>query len=120
VNQHHDLGALGAAFNTRAAERQLEILRELGCNAIRLAHNPPAPELLDLCDTEGNQSNGGGSFETRRDDATGRVQIRWVPNGSEHIAQRAVGRSLGEIGSPVIGSGSGGGTSPWATPVGGR
>ena len=53
VNQHHDLGALGAAFNARAAERQLEILRELGCNAIRLAHNPPAPELLDLTDRMG-------------------------------------------------------------------
>src|SRR5690606_12387229 len=48
VNQHHDLGALGAAFNVRAAERQLEMLRELGCNAIRMAHNPPAPELLYL------------------------------------------------------------------------
>ena len=53
VNQHHDLGALGAAFNTRAAMRQLEILRELGCNAIRLSHNPPAPELLDLTDRMG-------------------------------------------------------------------
>ncbi|HEX6428569.1 MAG TPA: beta-galactosidase GalB [Niastella sp.] len=53
VNQHHDLGALGAAFNTRAAERQLELLQELGCNAIRLAHNPPAPELLDLTDKMG-------------------------------------------------------------------
>jgi beta-galactosidase len=53
VNQHHDLGALGAAFNTRAAERQLEILREMGCNAIRLAHNPPAPALLDLTDSMG-------------------------------------------------------------------
>lgn len=53
VNQHHDLGALGAAFNTRAAQRQLEILREMGCNAIRLAHNPPAPELLELSDKMG-------------------------------------------------------------------
>ena len=53
VNQHHDLGALGAAFNYRAAERQLELLRELGCNAIRMAHNPPAPELLDLTDRMG-------------------------------------------------------------------
>lgn len=53
VNQHHDLGALGAAFNIRAAERQLEILREMGCNAIRTAHNPPAPELLDLTDRMG-------------------------------------------------------------------
>ena len=53
VNQHHDLGALGAAFNLRAAERQLELLREMGCNAIRLAHNPPDPELLDLTDRMG-------------------------------------------------------------------
>ncbi len=53
VNQHHDLGALGGAFNVRAAERQLELLAELGCNAIRLAHNPPAPELLDLTDRMG-------------------------------------------------------------------
>ncbi|HTV25407.1 MAG TPA: beta-galactosidase GalB [Polyangiaceae bacterium] len=53
ANQHHDLGALGAAFNTRAAERQLELLREMGCNAIRMAHNPPAPELLELTDRMG-------------------------------------------------------------------
>ncbi len=53
VNKHHDLGALGAAFNERAAERQLEILREMGCNAIRMAHNPPAPELLALTDRMG-------------------------------------------------------------------
>jgi Beta-galactosidase/beta-glucuronidase len=53
VNQHHDLGPLGTAFNIRAAERQLEILREMGCNAIRTAHNPPAPELLELTDRMG-------------------------------------------------------------------
>lgn len=53
VNMHHDLGALGAAFNKRAAERQLEILKEMGCNAIRTAHNPPAPGYLDLCDEMG-------------------------------------------------------------------
>lgn len=53
VNQHHDLGALGAAFNKRAAERQLEKLREMGVNAIRMAHNPPAPELLELTDRMG-------------------------------------------------------------------
>ena len=53
VNQHHDLGALGTAFNIRAAERQLEILRSMGCNAIRMSHNPPAPELLDLTDRMG-------------------------------------------------------------------
>lgn len=53
VNQHHDLGALGAAFNVRAAKRQLEMLREMGCNAIRMSHNPPAPELLQLTDEMG-------------------------------------------------------------------
>jgi beta-galactosidase len=50
---HHDLGALGAAFNLRAAERQIEILKSMGCNAIRTSHNPPAPEFLDLCDRMG-------------------------------------------------------------------
>jgi beta-galactosidase len=53
VCNHHDLGCLGAAVNTRAIERQLEILKEMGCNAIRTSHNPPAPELLDLCDQMG-------------------------------------------------------------------
>jgi beta-galactosidase len=53
VCNHHDLGALGTAFNTRAAQRQLEILKEMGVNAVRTSHNPPAPELLDLCDAMG-------------------------------------------------------------------
>ncbi len=53
VNQHGDLGALGVAFNYRAAQRQLEILRDMGCNAIRTSHNPPAPELLELTDRMG-------------------------------------------------------------------
>lgn len=53
VCMHHDLGALGAAVNTRAIERQLQILKAMGCNAIRTAHNPPAPEFLDLCDKMG-------------------------------------------------------------------
>jgi beta-galactosidase len=50
---HHDLGALGAAVNTRAIGRQLQLLKAMGCNAIRTSHNPPAPELLDLCDSMG-------------------------------------------------------------------
>jgi beta-galactosidase len=50
---HHDLGALGAALNVRALQRQLEKLKEIGCNAIRTSHNPPSPELLDLCDRMG-------------------------------------------------------------------
>lgn len=53
VCMHHDLGSLGAAVNKRAIERQLEILKEMGVNGIRTAHNPPAPELLQLCDEMG-------------------------------------------------------------------
>ena len=53
VCNHHDLGSLGTAFNTRAAERHLEILKEMGCNSIRTSHNPPATELLDSCDKMG-------------------------------------------------------------------
>jgi len=50
---HHDLGALGSAFNARAMERRLEVLKEMGCNAIRTSHNPPAPQLLEMCDMMG-------------------------------------------------------------------
>lgn len=53
VCMHHDLGALGAAVNTRAIRRQLEILQEMGVNAYRASHNPPAPEALALCDSMG-------------------------------------------------------------------
>jgi len=50
---HHDLGALGTAVNVRALERQIDLLQAMGCNALRTSHNPPAPELLDLCDRKG-------------------------------------------------------------------
>ncbi|MBN1999056.1 DUF4982 domain-containing protein, partial [candidate division KSB1 bacterium] len=50
---HHDHGPLGAAFYERAMERQLQILKDMGCNAIRTSHNTAAPELLDLCDKMG-------------------------------------------------------------------
>jgi len=53
VCDHHDLGALGAAVNFRALQRQLEMLQDMGCNAIRTSHNPPAPELLELTDAMG-------------------------------------------------------------------
>ena len=53
VCMHHDLGALGAAVNRRATERQLEIMKGMGVNAIRTSHNPPSPEQLDLCDRLG-------------------------------------------------------------------
>lgn len=50
---HHDAGALGTAVSERAIERQLQIMKGMGVNAIRCSHNPPAPELLDLCDRMG-------------------------------------------------------------------
>lgn len=53
VCNHHDLGCLGAALNEDALHRQLALLKEMGCNAIRCSHNPPAPELLNMCDTMG-------------------------------------------------------------------
>ncbi|MBO7110900.1 MAG: DUF4982 domain-containing protein [Bacteroidaceae bacterium] len=53
VCNHHDLGCLGAATNERAIERQLQILKAMGCNGIRCSHNPPSPILLDLCDRMG-------------------------------------------------------------------
>jgi len=53
VCNHHDLGAIGAAVNRSAIRRQLTLLKEMGCNAIRTAHNPPSVELLDLCDSMG-------------------------------------------------------------------
>jgi hypothetical protein len=53
VNLHHDLGPIGAAFNRRAAQRQLEIMQSMGVNAIRTSHNPSASEVLELCDEMG-------------------------------------------------------------------
>ncbi len=50
---HHDLGALGAAFHPKAARRQLRLMKEMGVNAIRTSHNPPASAFLDLCDEMG-------------------------------------------------------------------
>ena len=53
VCEHHDFGCLGAALNEDALHRKLVKLKAMGCNAIRSSHNPPAPELLNMCDTMG-------------------------------------------------------------------
>ncbi len=53
ICQHHDLGALGAAVNDAAIRRQIRILKDMGCNAIRTSHNMPAPELVKACDEMG-------------------------------------------------------------------
>ena len=53
VCNHHDLGPLGAAVNVSALRHQLELLKDMGCDAIRTAHNMPTPELVELCDEMG-------------------------------------------------------------------
>lgn len=53
VAMHHDLGCLGGAFSPAAAERQIKIMKDMGANAIRTAHNPPAPAIMDLADRYG-------------------------------------------------------------------
>ena len=53
VCNHHDLGPLGAAVNEAAIRRQIRIMKEMGCNAIRTSHNMPAPELVEACDEMG-------------------------------------------------------------------
>lgn len=53
VNNHHDLGPLGAAVNKSALRHQIEMLQDIGVNAIRTSHNMPAPELVELCDEMG-------------------------------------------------------------------
>ncbi len=53
VCNHHDLGPLGAAVNDAAIRRQIRLLKDMGCNAIRTSHNMPAPELVEACDEMG-------------------------------------------------------------------
>ncbi|MFI0858656.1 glycoside hydrolase family 2 TIM barrel-domain containing protein, partial [Streptomyces sp. NPDC021098] len=53
VNLHHDLGGLGAAFNRDAFVRQLTIMKSMGVNALRTSHNPPAPEVVEVCERLG-------------------------------------------------------------------
>ena len=53
VCMHHDLGPLGAAVNYRATERQMQIMKSMGVNALRTSHNPPSPEMLEVCDKLG-------------------------------------------------------------------
>lgn len=74
VNLHSDLGPLGMAFNRYAQKRQLEIMMEMGVNAIRASHNPPAKELLELCDELGlvvwNEVFDKWGWTAGRDDLT--------------------------------------------------
>ena len=113
VCDHHDLGALGSALNIRALERQLEILKEMGVNAIRTSHNPPAPELLELADRMGFVVMDEAFDEWRRAKKKNayhlifddwhekdlRAQIRRDRNHPAIILW-SIGNEIGEQGSP--------------------
>jgi beta-galactosidase len=114
VCDHHDLGALGAAINTRALARQIQILKEMGGNAIRTSHNPPAPELLDLCDRLGmvvmdesfdcwKRGKSGNDYHLLWDDwheKDWRAELRRDRN-HPCIILWSIGNEVGEQGSPA-------------------
>jgi beta-galactosidase len=82
VCDHHDLGSLGTAVNVRALQRQLQILHDMGCNALRTSHNPPAPELLDFADQMGflvldEAFDTWGQNKTRNDYGGGNLFNVW-------------------------------------------
>jgi beta-galactosidase len=116
VCNHHDLGALGAAWNTRAAQRQLEILKEMGVNALRTSHNPPAPELLDLCDAmgilvmdesydswkEAKVKNGYGSLFDEWSEQDMRALLRRDRNHPS-VVMWSIGNEVKELTDSVVG-----------------
>ena len=117
VCNHHDLGAIGTAVNVRALERQLQILREMGCNAIRTSHNPPTPELLDMADRMGFVVMDE-SFDTWRGTKSpndyGRIFDQWHEQDMRMLVRRdknhpsvvmwSVGNEVGEQGGGEAGA----------------
>ncbi len=79
---HHDAGALGAVVNKAAIERQLRIMKDMGANAIRSSHNPPAPELLELCDSMGLMVMDE-TFDMWRKQKTSHDYARYFPDWHE-------------------------------------
>lgn len=79
---HHDAGALGAVVNRAAIARQLRILKEMGANAVRSSHNPPAPELLELCDSMGMMVMDE-TFDMWRKKKTSHDYARYFPEWHE-------------------------------------
>ena len=79
---HHDAGALGAVVNRAAIARQLRILKEMGANAVRCSHNPPAPDLLELCDSMGMMVMDE-TFDMWRKKKTSHDYARYFPQWHE-------------------------------------
>ncbi len=82
VCNHHDLGALGAAVNRSALKYQIELLKDMGANAIRTSHNMPAPELVELCDEMGMmlmiEPFDDWSFRPKSPNGYGSVFAQWA------------------------------------------
>lgn len=109
VNLHHDLGPLGAAFNYRALERQLEIMQSMGVNAIRNSHNVAAPELAQLCDQMGlllfneifdkYDAKAGITDTTNFDDFARRNIRNFIKRDRNHpsIFLWSVGNEIGDV-----------------------
>ncbi len=89
VCQHHDLGPLGAAVNRAALAHQIEILKEMGANAIRTAHNMPAPELVELCDEMGMmlmvEPFDDWGFRPKSENGYGSIFNEWAPRDMENM-----------------------------------
>ena len=82
VCNHHDLGPLGAAVNRSALRHQVELLKDMGANAIRTSHNMPAPELVELCDELGMmlmvEPFDDWSFRPKSPNGYGRFFSEWA------------------------------------------
>lgn len=82
VCNHHDLGPLGAAVNRSALRHQIELLKDMGANAIRTSHNMPAPELVELCDEMGMmlmvEPFDDWSFRPKSPNGYGRFFSEWA------------------------------------------
>ena len=107
---HHDMGCLGAAVPLRGWQRRLETLKSIGCNAIRMSHNPPSPELLDLCDHMGFLVMDEAFDKWKAAGAYGRFFDEWWQRDLDAMVLRdrnhpsviiwSVGNEVGEQGLP--------------------
>lgn len=113
VCMHHDLGPIGAAFDRDFARRQIAILKEMGCDSIRTAHNPPAAALLDLCDEMGMmvmdeafdmwEKHGKGDYSFFWHDWHARDLEEFVRRDRSHpsVVMWSIGNELCEFSDPT-------------------
>ena len=98
VCMHHDLGIFGAAINYSVLKRQITIMHEMGVNSIRTSHNPPAPELLDICDEMGILVMDEFFDEWR----LGKVGFGYAQNFDKHAESDAVAIIRRDVNHPSV------------------